>query len=97
MDWINFITQFQAFYATVGKIECSASVLFVNIPVALSEDNVCKLGANCPIQSGDYNEVSLSIDVKKSYPSASANVQCKVFDQDKKAQICIKLPVKIQS
>ncbi|CAF3974951.1 unnamed protein product [Adineta steineri] len=70
----------------------------IPVPFPIGEPNACKLGAKCPIASGDVNVVSFSLPVLSSYPAISLYVKIElVADDQKNDYACLQFPATITS
>ncbi len=49
-------------------IKIDAKKFFLTFPVPLLETDTCKLGVNCPIKTGDSNNITIVFPILESYP-----------------------------
>ncbi len=41
------------------------------VPFGLPEPDTCKLGAHCPVNAGDVNQIEISLPILSVYPSVN--------------------------
>lgn len=77
--------------------ETKIHAVIAHIPIPWAPDNVdaCKgCGLQCPLQPGTKHTYSLSLYVKKLYPSIRATIEWEVVDKDTgKDLFCFKAPI----
>jgi len=81
----------------IKAAETKIHAVIVHVPIPWSPDNVdaCKgCGLQCPLQQKQQYTYSLSLHVKKVYPSIRATIEWEVVDQDSgKDVFCFKAPI----
>jgi hypothetical protein len=50
------------------SIKINAKKFFLSFPVPITEADLCKLGVNCPVKSGDSNSITLVFPILQKYP-----------------------------
>jgi len=81
----------------VKSAETKIHAVIAHVPIPWSPDNVdaCKgCGLQCPLQAKTQYTYSLSLYVRKIYPSIRATIEWEVVDQDSgKDLFCFKAPI----
>jgi len=83
--------------ATVTAAKTKIHAVIAHIPIPWSPDNVdaCKgCGLTCPLSAGGTYTYSLSLHVRKAYPSIRADIEWEVVDETLDKDIfCFKAPI----
>ncbi|XP_015514133.1 NPC intracellular cholesterol transporter 2 homolog a-like [Neodiprion virginianus] len=75
-----------------------AIVLGLSISYDIGQEDACETltNAECPLDAGEEVTYGLSMPVLASYPKLSLTIEFALLDDNGDAQVCFRVPVKVQ-